>query len=91
MHPLFTDLHNKEVPLSSSAIEAIAIIKQQIKDAILYIVNPSEELTVTTDASDVAIRAILSQNGRPVAFMSKRLFLLSIKLVSSRTGRFGSG
>ena len=73
MNPLFTALKGKELPLSVNSIKAINTIKQQIKNAILYVADPSEELTVTTDASAVAIGAILSQLGRPVAFMSKKL------------------
>ncbi len=73
MHPLFDTLSQKKIPLSVTAIEAIHRIKQQIKNAILFVVDPTKELTLTTDASATAVGAILSQEGRPVAFMSKRL------------------
>ena len=79
MHPLFTVLKGKELPLSANSIKAINTIKQQIKNAILYVADPLEELTVTTDASAVAIGAILSQLGRPVAFMSKKLTKSQLK------------
>ena len=73
MDPLFVALNTKSLPLTNSAIEAINSVKQQIKKAILYVADPEKDLVLTTDASSTAIGAILSQEGRPVAFMSKRL------------------
>ena len=35
--------------------------------------NASEELTIETDASHRAVAAIVTQNGRPVYFLSKML------------------
>ncbi len=73
MDSLFAARKNKEMPLSATAIQAIQLVKQQIKRAVLHIADPDKELTLTTDASAIAIGAILSQEGRPVGFMSKRL------------------
>ena len=76
MDPLFSALTTNQMPLSHSAILAILAIqkiKQHIKDAVLWVVDPSKELVLTTDASGTAIGGILSQNDQPVAFMSKRL------------------
>ncbi len=73
MDPLFTALQNRELPLKKTAIDAIDQVKKHIKEAILHIADPSKELVLTTDASSTAIGAILSQENRPIAFMSKRL------------------
>ena len=40
---------------------------------ILIVGDPEKEYTVTTDASDTAISAVLSQDDRPVEFLSKKL------------------
>ena len=60
MDPLFSALSSKDLPLKQPALKAIQVIKQQIKKAILYIIDPEKELTLTTDASGSAIGAILS-------------------------------
>ena len=73
MDPLFSTLQKKSLPLSLAARNAISQIKQAMNRAILYIVDPDEPLTLSTDASANAIGAILSQEGRPVAYMSQRL------------------
>jgi len=73
MEPLFLALSKKILPLTTDALAAIQLLKEQIKKAILHVVDQNKELTITTDASAVAIGAILSQEGRPVAFMSKKL------------------
>ena len=88
MNPLFSALKRKELPLSAASVKAINTIKQQIKDAILYVADPLEELTITTDASAVAIGAILSQLGRPIAFMSKKLTKSQLKWSAAKLEGF---
>ena len=73
MDPLFPALNSKKLSLTRLAIDAINQVKQLIKEAILHVADPNKELTLTTDASPTAIGAILSQEGWPIAFMSKRL------------------
>ncbi|PHJ18927.1 hypothetical protein CSUI_007244 [Cystoisospora suis] len=50
---------------------------QRLKDALatvtfLKIYDPDKELTIKTDASKYAIRAVLEQEGQPIAFESKK-------------------
>ena len=73
MDPLFSALQSKALPLSDAALHAMQQVKQSIQQAILYIVDPELPLSLSTDASGTAIGAVLSQEGRPVAFMSRRL------------------
>ena len=73
MDPLFSALQTKALPLSEAAIVAMQQVKSAIHKAILYVVDPSKRLSLSTDASLTAIGAILSQESQPVAFMSKRL------------------
>ena len=40
---------------------------------VLAIADPEQQYTVTTDASDLAIGAVLSQNGRPLAYYSRKM------------------
>ena len=73
MHPLFSALTSKSLPLSSAALQAIIRVKKVIHQATLFVPDPNRPLLLTTDASNTAIAAILSQDGRPVAFLSRRL------------------
>ena len=70
--PLFAALNNRKLPLKKPALESIDQVKKHIKEA-THVADPNEELVLTSDASSTAIGAILSQENRPVAFMSKRL------------------
>ena len=44
-----------------------------LSEPVLQPYNASEELTIETDASQRAVAAIVTQNGRPVYFLSKKL------------------
>ena len=56
------------------AILAFETLKNDLLKAWLDSIDKSAFFTVKCDKSDYAIAAVLSQNGRPVAFMSRKLF-----------------
>ena len=62
-----------EFPLPRDAISAFETLKNDLLKARLDSIDESAPFTVECDASDYAIAAVLSQNGRPVAFMSRTL------------------
>ena len=63
----------KSLPLSDDAKTALANLKVLLSEAALQPVTEGIPFTVETDASDFAIGATLSQQGRPVAFHSRSL------------------
>jgi len=60
-------------PLSSDQKNTIETLKSDISKAVLLSINEELPFTVETDASDYALAATLSQDGRPVAFFSRTL------------------
>lgn len=71
-----TQLLRKGVPFkwSSEAEAAFGQIKVALTTApVLALPNFSKPFTVETDASEGGIRAVLSQEGHPIAFLSKAL------------------
>ena len=73
MAPLFDALELNQFPLSYDCLKAIDSIRKSITSAVLAIPVPGKEMRLETDASGSAVGAILSQDGRPVAYMSHRL------------------
>jgi len=73
--PLSNLLHKGTAIIWDDACEqAFQTLKQQLTQSpILAIANPEKPYTVTTDASDLAIGGILSQEGHPIAFYSRKL------------------
>jgi hypothetical protein len=63
----------KTFPLSESALSAFEGLKQDITNSIVTTINHNIPLIIETDASDYAVAATLSQEGRPVAFFSRSL------------------
>ena len=63
----------KEFPLSSKAREAFDEMKKELERISLSAYHDHVPFEIETDASDHTLSAILSQRGRPVAFMSKTL------------------
>lgn len=66
-----TLIKTKELP--DNAIAAIQHLKTELASATLAAPIPGVPMTLETDASDIAIGGTLSQDGRPVAFMSRTL------------------
>ena len=66
-------LKSSSFPLTDEAIKAFQILKSDLSKASLCSINDNLPFEVETDASDSSIAAILSQQGKPVAFMSRTL------------------
>ena len=60
-------------PLAQKEIETFEDLKKGLLRACLVSIIDNQELRVECDASEVAIAATLSQNHRPIAFMSRTL------------------
>ena len=60
-------------PLGPAAAHAFAELKSELGKASLGAIQAGVPFELGTDASDNAIAAVLSQGGRPVAFMSRTL------------------
>ena len=66
-------LHCKAFPLSNEAVIAFKTLKIDQCNASLGSIQDGVPFEVETDVSDFALAAVLSQDGRPVAFMSRTL------------------
>jgi hypothetical protein len=59
---------------TSECTEAMNHLKKLLTEApILVAPDPTKSFTLTTDASDGYIGALLEQEGRPVAYLSQKL------------------
>ncbi|XP_076052783.1 uncharacterized protein LOC143032198 [Oratosquilla oratoria] len=75
------DYSSKIHPLSNTTVfhvtkeaeAAFNTLKQDIENSVVQAINESRLFEVETDASEVAIAAVLSQDGHPVAFFSRTL------------------
>ena len=63
----------KCIPLSTDALDAFQNLKSELMKASLGSIKDDIPFEVECDASDHTIAAILSQSGRPVAYMSRTL------------------
>jgi len=68
-----TFLHCKAFPLSNEAVIAFQTLKNDLRNASLGSIQGGVPFEVETDASDFVLAAVLSQDGRPVALMSRTL------------------
>ena len=59
--------------ISETAVNAFNELKSIIEKAVVMSINEEILFQVETDASDIALAATLTQNGRPVAFFSRML------------------
>ena len=60
-------------PLSENAVNCFRQLQNQRANSALKAVDETVSFTLETDASDVALSAVLQQDGRPVAFWSRTL------------------
>ena len=66
-------VESQTFPLNKNAVRCFYQLKSELADATLASVDENAPFTLETDASDVAVSAVLQQNGRPVAFWSRTL------------------
>ncbi|KRX34354.1 Retrovirus-related Pol polyprotein from transposon 17.6, partial [Trichinella murrelli] len=72
-HKIRPLIDTKIFPVSSEAKAAFEQIKTDIENSAVRAVDENLPFELATDASDVAIAAVLNQLGRPVAFFSRTL------------------
>lgn len=66
-------LNCKSFPLAQDAVDAFHEMKRMLETAVVRAIDDKIPFVVETDASDYALAATLSQDGRPVAFFSRCL------------------
>ena len=64
---------NTDYPVSEECQRYFELLKSDIENSVVTAVDEEQPFELETDASDIAIAAVLNQNGRPVAFFSRTL------------------
>jgi len=64
-------IENTHFPLDDAVLQAFEILKNELAEVTLGVIDNSAPFVVETDASDVALSASLNQRRRPVAFFSR--------------------
>ena len=54
-----------------------------VHDFLLYYPNFSKNLIIHTDASKMQLGGVISQNGKPIAFYSRKLILAQINYTTT--------
>jgi len=79
-------LHCNAFPHSNEAVIAFKMLKNDLCNASVGSIQDGVPFEVETDASDFALAAVLSQDSRPVAFMSRTLSACEKRYFRRREG-----
>ena len=71
--PLLAAQKQLAFPLNQTSRLAIAILKKEVAAAVLWLPRENEPLIFQTDASGTGTGATLTQDDKPVGFLSKTL------------------
>ena len=64
---------SKSFPLITDAKNAFELVKSEIEKSFVVAIDEFQPFKLETDASDIALAAVLNQNGKPVKFFSRTL------------------
>ena len=57
----------------TDAKNAFELVESEIEKSVVVAIDEFQPFKLETDASDIALAAVLNQNGKPVAFFSRTL------------------
>ena len=81
--PTFSDkisplLKSESLPLSTNAKNTFELVKSEIEKSVVVAIDEFQPFELETDASDIALAAVLNQNWRPVAICRPILIQITI-------------